>query len=256
LTSFIILNICNYVSKTQDPRTRGLPLINDSILPIVGLLLFYYAFVFIGKRVMKNRKEFNVPTWFLFSYNFALVLLSLYMFEEIIAGVYQSKYDLMCAKFSKSESKSELKVFFFNLVSSLKKQTYELYSKSSKVTYALWLYFFSKAIEFMDTFLMIVRKKFNQITFLHVFHHSSMLVIWWIAVTWIPSGQIWLGAWLNSGVHVVMYLYYALSVIPSLKNKLWWKKYITNMQLVKKCFIFFFLLIFQGTPFLDLSRFK
>jgi hypothetical protein len=103
---------------------------------------------------------------------------------------------------------------------------------------AIWWYFFSKAIEFLDTFFMVIRKKDNQITFLHVFHHSTMLLIWWIVATWIPGGQVWLGAWLNSGVHVVMYLYYALSVIPSLKDKLWWKKYITSMQLVKYHFFF------------------
>jgi hypothetical protein len=55
-----------------------------------------------------------------------------------------------------------------------------------KVTSALWFYFFSKAIEFMDTIFMVVRKRFTQITFLHVFHHSTMLIIWWIVMTWIP----------------------------------------------------------------------
>lgn len=33
---------------------------------------------------------------------------------------------------------------------------------------------------------MVVRKRFTQITFLHVFHHSTMLIIWWIVMTWIP----------------------------------------------------------------------
>jgi hypothetical protein len=44
-----------------------------------------------------------------------------------------------------------------------------------KVTNALWWYFISKAFELMDTFWMVIRKKNNQITFLHVFHHSSMV---------------------------------------------------------------------------------
>ena len=58
-----------------------------------------------------------------------------------------------------------------------------------KVTNALWYYFFSKAIEFMDTILMVIRKRFTQITFLHVFHHSTMLIIWWIVMTWIPVSR-------------------------------------------------------------------
>ena len=42
----------------------------------------------------------------------------------------------------------------------------------------------------------------------------------------------WFVACINALVHVVMYSYYALSLIPSLKDKLWWKKYITKIQLV------------------------
>ena len=55
-----------------------------------------------------------------------------------------------------------------------------------RVTSALWFYFVSKAVEFMDTIFMVIRKRFTQITFLHVFHHSTMLIIWWIVMTWIP----------------------------------------------------------------------
>lgn len=40
------------------------------------------------------------------------------------------------------------------------------------------------------------------------------------------------GASLNSFVHIVMYSYYGLSSIPALRPYLWWKKYITQMQLV------------------------
>ena len=42
-----------------------------------------------------------------------------------------------------------------------------------------------------------------------------------------------LGAMLNSMVHVLMYSYYGLSAIgPSLQPYLWWKKYLTMIQLV------------------------
>jgi len=52
----------------------------------------------------------------------------------------------------------------------------------------LWWYFFSKAVELMDTVLMVLRKKSTQITFLHVFHHATMLNIWWWVMTFIPGG--------------------------------------------------------------------
>lgn len=77
-------------------------------------------------------------------------------------GIYRSGYNLFCQRMNISRDKYEM-----------------------KVTSALWFYFFSKAIEFMDTIFMVIRKRFTQITFLHVFHHSTMLIIWWIVLTWI-----------------------------------------------------------------------
>lgn len=40
---------------------------------------------------------------------------------------------------------------------------------------------------------------------------------------------------LNSFVHVVMYSYYLLTALnPKYKNNLWWKKYITQLQIVRR----------------------
>ena len=39
---------------------------------------------------------------------------------------------------------------------------------------------------------------------------------------------------LNSFVHVVMYTYYALSAMgPEVQKYLWWKRYLTQFQLVR-----------------------
>lgn len=69
-------------------------------------------------------------------------------------------------------------------------------------------------------------------------------------VNWCPGGQTFFGATINCVVHMVMYAYYGLAVIPSLKDKLWWKKYITKFQLVRNFlnyknpkFIYFFIFL-------------
>ncbi|PIO39072.1 hypothetical protein AB205_0193900 [Aquarana catesbeiana] len=41
------------------------------------------------------------------------------------------------------------------------------------------------------------------------------------------------GPTLNSFIHVLMYSYYGLSVIPSMHKYLWWKKYLTQAQLIQ-----------------------
>ena len=37
-----------------------------------------------------------------------------------------------------------------------------------------WLFFFTKFIDLLDTVFFIMRKKNNQLTFLHVMHHGRL----------------------------------------------------------------------------------
>ncbi|EDO27351.1 predicted protein [Nematostella vectensis] len=47
------------------------------------------------------------------------------------------------------------------------------------------------------------------------------------------SAPAYFGAACNSFIHVIMYLYYGLSAMgPSVQKYLWWKRYLTKMQLV------------------------
>lgn len=59
----------------------------------------------------------------------------------------------------------------------------------TQVAGALWWYFVSKGIEYLDTVFFILRKKFNQVTFLHVYHHCTMFTLWWIGIKWVAGGQ-------------------------------------------------------------------
>ncbi|KAH9504138.1 Elongation of very long chain fatty acids protein 1, partial [Bulinus truncatus] len=49
-----------------------------------------------------------------------------------------------------------------------------------------WLFYMSKFIELLDTVFFILRKKFNQVSFLHVFHHGIMPISWWFGVKLVP----------------------------------------------------------------------
>ncbi|KAK6989784.1 Elongation of very long chain fatty acids protein 2 [Biomphalaria glabrata] len=199
-----------------DPRTRNWFLVSDSPYPVWIITFLYLAMVALGPRLMKNRKPLSLQ-WFMVIYNLGLVGLSIYMFVEIILSIWDAGYDLVCANYNKDSITNP---------------------KELRVAKVLWWYFFSKAIELLDTVCMIARKKFEQVTFLHWFHHASMLNIWWWTMMFIPGGMSWFGSCMNCLVHVVMYLYYGLSVIPSLRNKLWWKRYITRFQLLQFCITF------------------
>ncbi|KAK7888910.1 hypothetical protein WMY93_024470 [Mugilogobius chulae] len=80
----------------------------------------------------------------------------------------------------------------------------------------------------------VLRKKQGQITFLHIFHHSFMPWTWWWGVGYAPGGMGSFHAMVNSSVHVIMYFYYGLSAAgPRFQKFLWWKKYMTAIQLTQ-----------------------
>lgn len=71
-------------------------------------------------------------------------------------------------------------------------------------------------------------------TFLHVYHHTITSICSWLYVKFLPGQQGAVIIFLNSLVHVIMYTYYLISALgPKYKKYLWWKKYMTWIQLVK-----------------------
>lgn len=100
-------------------------------------------------------------------------------------------------------------------------------------------YFLLKVADLMDTVFFVLRKKDNQITFLHLYHHTGMVVLTWNAAKFYPGGHSVFTGFINSIIHVVMYSYYLVSAFqPQYKNNLWWKKYITQMQIVSISYTF------------------
>ncbi|NWI62947.1 ELOV2 protein, partial [Todus mexicanus] len=190
-----------------DTRVRGWFLL-DSYLPTFFLTGAYLLCIWLGNKFMKNRPPFSLRAH-LIVYNLGITLLSFYMLVELILATWEGGYNLQCQNLH-SAGEADIRV--------------------AKV---LWWYYFSKVIEFMDTIFFVLRKKSSQITFLHVYHHATMFNIWWCVLNWIPCGQSFFGPTLNSFIHVLMYSYYGLSVIPSMRKYLWWKKYLTQAQLIQ-----------------------
>ena len=111
----------------------------------------------------------------------------------------------------------------------------------------LWVFYASKVPEFFDTVLMALKRNFRQITFLHVYHHSSIFIIWWFIISYCPGGSSYFSAALNSFVHVVMYGYYLWASLarklpegakPRWNHPAFYRKYITSFQLIQFCLNF------------------
>ena len=86
----------------------------------------------------------------------------------------------------------------------------------------------------------MLRKK--ELGFLHMYHHASLPLLCVLTMNnWrLPC---WTGAIINSGVHVIMYYYFGLRMaFPN--KKIWWRKYVTVIQILQFTLGFFFIAYF------------
>ncbi|XP_002980011.2 elongation of fatty acids protein 3-like [Selaginella moellendorffii] len=101
-----------------------------------------------------------------------------------------------------------------------------------RVFFWSYVYYLSKFYELLDTAILILRKK--PLTFLHVFHHSTVIVMCFFWLQFTQSLQV-IALLTNTGVHVAMYTYYLLC---SLGLHPPWKKMVTNLQIYQFLFSF------------------
>lgn len=199
----------NSTMAQADPRCEGYPLL-ESPYKMLAFTSTYLLIVLLGPKVMANRKPFDLRKTIVV-YNFFCVLLSLFIFSLTCVAIYKvGGYSIACDSMAKYQSEG-LDYVFVDIG---------------------YIFFLSKIVEYWDTIFFILRKKNRQITFLHVYHHATMTVFTWLGVKFLPGSSNIVYPLFNSLIHAVMYTYYGLSACgPSMHKYLWWKKYLTKMQI-------------------------
>eukprot|EP00760_Papus_ankaliazontas_P037495 PhM_4_TR8474/c1_g1_i3/m.104063/K10244/ELOVL5; elongation of very long chain fatty acids protein 5 len=169
-----------------------------SLPVILGGHLFYIAAVVALKAWMATReKPFGLKGPMML-YNATQVVLSI--IEVVALGPYLANY-------------------FFNLGGQF----------NAHIEFWVLVHFLSKFLDFFDTFFMCLRKKSEQISFLHVYHHLTIGVIWGLLLhNGLANGVAFFGAWMNSLVHALMYFHYLWTSL-GFKNP--FKKYLTMFQM-------------------------
>ncbi|KAL0699385.1 hypothetical protein Bca4012_055507 [Brassica carinata] len=96
------------------------------------------------------------------------------------------------------------------------------------------VFYLSKILEFGDTLLIILNKSFQRLSFLHVYHHATVVIL---CFTWLRTRQSMFPVALvtNSTVHVIMYSYYFLCAVGWRPK---WKRLVTDFQIVQFFFGF------------------
>ena len=90
----------------------------------------------------------------------------------------------------------------------------------------------SKILDFWDTVFIIIRRKWRQLSFLHVYHHSSIYLIYWLNLRAGYDGDIYYTVVANSLIHLIMYGYYFLRTF-NVPVPMFIKALVTNMQMIQ-----------------------
>ncbi|XP_022114867.2 elongation of very long chain fatty acids protein 4 [Pieris rapae] len=195
--------------EIADKRTQDWPLISS---PWPGLaLLILYLFVVLKwlPNYMKNRPAFDLRGVIAVYNAFQIVFCAYVVYYSLTLG-WLNHYSLLCHPVDNEAHSIEY---------------------AWKVCFG---YFAIKLIDLLDTVFFVLRKKQNQVSFLHVYHHFGMVAVAWGMVKWVPGGHITMLVTVNSFVHIIMYAYYLLTTLDdSFKKSIWWKKYVTQIQIIQ-----------------------
>eukprot|EP00931_Biecheleriopsis_adriatica_P103077 TRINITY_DN77963_c0_g1_i1.p1 TRINITY_DN77963_c0_g1~~TRINITY_DN77963_c0_g1_i1.p1 ORF type:complete len:688 (+),score=126.10 TRINITY_DN77963_c0_g1_i1:23-2065(+) len=95
----------------------------------------------------------------------------------------------------------------------------------------VFVHYLSKYFDWLDTLWILLRKNRKQLSFLHVYHHMTIPMVWgYLLYMGVGAGTTRYGAWINSLTHVFMYTHYLWTSF-GLRNP--FKKYITGWQILQ-----------------------
>merc|ERR1719359_209730 len=113
----------------------------------------------------------------------------------------------------------------------------------------VFVHYLSKYLDWFDTLWIVLNKKRSQLSFLHIYHHGTIVSVWgMLLLSGVGSGSVRYGAWINSLTHVIMYSHYLWTSF-GLKNP--FKRMITMWQIGQfySCEVHAFLVFFlDQTP--------
>ncbi|XP_071527007.1 very long chain fatty acid elongase 7-like [Panulirus ornatus] len=194
-----------------DPRQNSWLLMSSPLPTIAACLLYVASLTWWGPLYMTNREPFKGLRAVMMTYNAFQVVFSAWIFWESGMGGWFGTYSFLCQKCD----------FSYN-------------PQAVRMVHAGYWYLVSKFVDFIDTVFFVLHKKYEHVSLLHVCHHALMPVCMWYGIRYYSGGHTTLTFLLNSFVHTVMYTYYLLAAMgPRVRPYLWWKKYLTSLQIVQ-----------------------
>ena len=201
----LIMNITDiedtYGSYCINNSTNSLIIYTTKPIFMFITMMGYYSMIYILSNYMKNKSPYQLKYPMLI-YNNAQILLNIYMIYGLMPVIsYPNIYGLNIAY-------------------------------TSNLRYFVYIHYLSKYFDYFDTLFIILRgKEKQQLSFLHVYHHSTIGIIWgFLLYRGHGNGTASFGCFINSVIHLIMYSHY---LCTSLGFNNPFKKYITRAQLLQ-----------------------
>ncbi|XP_059473192.1 elongation of very long chain fatty acids protein AAEL008004-like [Neocloeon triangulifer] len=208
--AYVVDGYRDLMDNKSDPRVNDWFLMSGPAPTALICLTYVFIVKYLGPKLMENRKPFELRQVLIW-YNAFQVAFSTWLFYECLVSGWWTHYSLRCQPVDYSNDPMAL-----------------------RMARGCWWYYFSKFTEFFDTFFFVLRKKNNHISTLHVIHHGVMPLSVWFGVKFTPGGHSSFFGLLNTFVHIIMYAYYLVAALgPQFQKFIWWKKYLTALQMVQ-----------------------
>ncbi|XP_071527223.1 very long chain fatty acid elongase 7-like [Panulirus ornatus] len=202
---------------TPDPRQDSWLLMHSPLPALTVSLLYVAAVTWVGPFYMNNRKPIPGLRTIMMYYNACQVVFSTWLFVEAGRAGWFGRYSFICQTCDYSNN-----------------------PKAVTMMHCAYWYHFSKYVDLIDTVFFVLNKKYEHMSLLHMCHHTLMPISTWYGVRYHPGGHNTFFGFLNCFVHIVMYTYYLLAAMgPSVRPYLWWKKYLTSLQMLQFTVVFF-----------------
>lgn len=145
---FVIESSTQLLTPFCTAFTQSYPLTDFSTAAKIAI--GYLCFVFFGSLIMKNSKPIGGLYGVKFAYNMVQVMLCSYMCIEAFMQAWKSGYPVVGCAFNQ---------------------------ENPPIGFILYVFYISKILDFLDTVFIILERRFNQLSFLHVYHHTSIFLV-------------------------------------------------------------------------------
>ncbi|XP_017012594.2 very long chain fatty acid elongase 1 [Drosophila takahashii] len=177
-------------SASLQPLVEVPALYKDPWYMITILLVYLYFVTKAGPHFMETRKPYELKKLILV-HNVIQVVSCIYVIKEVLFI-------------------TDNAIYFFWRCRDLGSSPEHVRRYYSLAYFLFWL----KLSELLETVIFVLRKKQNQVSKLHIFHHFSTLTLVYVLINMNRNGTAaYFCVFLNSIVHVIMYSYYFVAAV-------------------------------------------